>query len=505
MMTLVPQIKNVIYCCCLFAYSFLVRAQEQVPFAQIQNKHINGDAILIGNSILGKNVSKKHDDFGLLNDQIRMKYIDVDNTSSTFSSSTADISIPYQGAKIVSASLYWSATYPFEKGSKREGPTEITYKGNDKRSGEINEVLFKTPNSEYTTVNGTIIFDGFENESFTESAPYVCYADVTSLMDNNAINGTYTVANVTATQGFMSGGSAAGWMLFVVYESDEATPKSISSFHGFSYLNDSEQTIEFNNFKTVAKGNVDASIFTATLEGDGKLYRDQCALYNTKTETFSILRSNQRPAKNFFNSKITRNDKVVTSRNPASLNTLGFDLVELKVPKGLITNDQTETVLKLSTRADRYYVFFTAFKVEIDEAFYLNKEAIVSSKIEFDSDIIKTSKRADLSDLVEAQKEEEVTLERIRKELKQVTLSIPGMDPSYYLITNVFSKPKNAAKWKDFLKSKGHSPDSFVNPKNNWYYVYIAKSSDLKEVYKTYKKLAIHNYFNEIWVFKINL
>ena len=60
-------------------------------------------------------------------------------------------------------------------------------------------------------------------------------------------------------------------------------------------------------------------------------------------------------------------------------------------------------------------------------------------------------------------------------------------------------------KWENFLSSKGYSPKSFVNPKNKWYYVYVYTNEDLKKVYKTYKNLIKLDFFNEIWVYKINM
>ena len=42
-----------------------------------------------------------------------------------------------------------------------------------------------------------------------------------------------TVANVRATTGYIEGGAAAGWLLYVIYEDDTETAKYFTSYSGF--------------------------------------------------------------------------------------------------------------------------------------------------------------------------------------------------------------------------------------------------------------------------------
>ena len=58
---------------------------------------------------------------------------------------------------------------------------------------------------------------------------------------------------------------------------------------------------------------------------------------------------------------------------------------------------------------------------------------------------------------------------------------------------------------KDVLNTKGHTPNSYVNPKNNWDYVYVFYSEDLDEIYAKYKELVSLSYFKDIWISKVNL
>jgi hypothetical protein len=486
-----------------FLFTFQIIAQEQQEFQHYQKQYVNGDAVVIGNNIVSKHNTKPLNDFSIINDDVKMRYVDIDKDGSTFSSSSATLSIRSNNATIKSATLYWSAVYPYTKGTKSKSADEIYYEGNNIRESNINTIKFRTPESNYFDVVGTIIYDGYNTKDFENNAPYVCYADVTELIKSkNDFNGEYTVANVKATEGFVSGGSAAGWLLFIVYEAPEETSKLITSYHGFSHLSSNNLDIKFTDFKTIASGEVNASIISATLEGDAKLSRDQSFIYNSELKEFTPFKNKLRSVKNFFNSKITIDNRYFTQRNPNSTNTLGFDVVQMKVPKGIIQNSQTETVLRYGTRSDRYYLFFTAFKTEINEVFHINKESIVASEIKFDEPEIMIKASHDKGQFDE---KEEISVSEIKRELKQVTLNIPSIPKGYYLITNVFSKPNYAKRWETFLLSKGHDPKTFINPKNNWRYVHVYNNLDIREVYKSYKKLVSKDYFKEIWVFKINM
>ena len=89
--------------------------------------------------------------------------------------------------------------------------------------------------------------------------------------------------------------------------------------------------------------------------------------------------------------------------------------------------------------------------------------------------------------------------------LRDKVLNIPSLEKGYYIITNVFSKPNLASNWEEYLISKGLKAKTFINPNNNWHYVYVYKSDDIYQVYKNHQKLSELNYFKEIWVFIINM
>lgn len=515
-MTLKLKLYGILMCCAFTT----VHAQIENQFNKVDSFYINGDAIITGNNILSEDDTKELNDFSLLNDQIRMKYVDIDASSKTFSSSSATVAIQDSSATLVKATLYWAGIFPFLKGTKKEKPNEIFYYGSGDRKGPIESVLLKTPgNNEYQTVNGTILFDGLDKEGYEDSAPYFCFADVTELLKKSQhLNGEYTVANIKATQGFVSGGGAAGWFLFIIYEAAGARPKYISSFNGYAPVNDNVVDIELTDFKTREEGNIKASIFAAALEGDAKLYQDQLAIMKSGDSSFVALKNKLRPGKNFFSGKISLNDDYIMNRKPASLNSLGFDVLKADVPDDVFSNSQTSTTLRFSTKADRFYAFFSAVSIEISEIFQLNKEALTGDVIlaetnnetaQEDNEVSAESQMVEEKALISEPESPEPAKPRsvreTEKRMRTVNMTIPDQEPGYYIITNVFSKPSYAERWEDFLKEKGHEPGNFVNPKNNWRYVYVNESIDLELIYKSYLKLVKLDYFNEIWVFKVNM
>lgn len=75
--------------------------------------------------------------------------------------------------------------------------------------------------------------------------------------------------------------------------------------------------------------------------------------------------------------------------------------------------------------------------------------------------------------------------------------------PGYYLVTNAFSKPENAVKWKAVLTDMGFEPRSFMNLENGLTYIYIAyETSDfmLRDMLTAARELPL---LKETWIKQI--
>lgn len=382
-------------------------AQVAVPFTQRLaggSLKIKGDIVFVGNNITNRAPAATPSDANTPyngtanNNGLNFEYIDVDGDASTFSSSTANLAIATSCKRIVYAGLYWTATYPFERSGPGGDGTSSNYTGSP-RNNSWNQVKFKVPGGAYVDLTAdnaadpagdedSIIFDGFNAANPSNSfyaAPYVCYKNVTSLVQALAnANGTYTVANQRAARGIRPDGISSGWSLVIIYESPTLPSKYISVFDGYANIFDginAANAVDFNvnGFQTLPSPlPVRARIGVSSLEGDVSLTNDRFRIKANSVAGFSDISNAVNPANNFFNGSISNNGAIVTTRNPNSTNTLGFDLdiVNVNNPPGgaapflggsVIPNGETGATLRVTTNGDAYGTYLATFDVEIIE------------------------------------------------------------------------------------------------------------------------------------------
>ncbi len=374
-------------------------AQVAVPFTQRLaggSIRIKGDIVFVGNNITNRAPANSPSDANnpyngtANNNGLNFEYIDVDGDASTFSSSTANLNISTSCKRIVYAGLYWTATYPFERSGPNGDGTSSNYTGSP-RNNTWNQVKFKVPGGTYVDLiadnaadppgdEDSIIFDGFDATNPSNSfyaAPYVCYKNVTSLVQALAnANGTYAVANQRAARGIRPDGISSGWSLVIIYESPTLPSKYISVFDGYANIFNginAANAVDFNvnGFQTLpAPLPVRARIGVSSLEGDVSLTNDRFRFKANSVAGFTTLSNAVNPADNFFNGSISNNGAIVTTRNPNSTNTLGFDLdiVGVNNPgNAVIPNGETGATLRVTTNGDAYGTYLTSFDVEIIE------------------------------------------------------------------------------------------------------------------------------------------
>ena len=292
------------------------------------------------------------------NDDLDMQYIDIDGDASTFSSSSAILTVPNPDCAIVRyAGLYWSAVF---NASDRTG---------------FDQLKFKIPGGTYQDLTADeILFDGAGDADFGYYSPYACYKDVTSIVAGMADpNGEYFAANIRASSGSsISGGVSGGWKMVVVYEDPNLPGKYITTFDGYAGIKSGETVdIPVNGFTTLpAPFPVIAQLGVGTLEGDNRIGGDGLSIKANSNLTYTALGNTVNPTNNFFNSNITRANAIVMDRNPNSINTLGWDVDFFNINNplnGVIPNNETGAILRASSSQDKYDIFFTSFDVEIIE------------------------------------------------------------------------------------------------------------------------------------------
>jgi len=73
----------------------------------------------------------------------------------------------------------------------------------------------------------------------------------------------------------------------------------------------------------------------------------------------------------------------------------------------------------------------------------------------------------------------------------------------YYVVVGVFSVMSHSMKFTKEMVAKGHRVNVALNPKNNFYYVYIYSSLDLEDAKRVRNEYRWKNLFKEAWIFNM--
>lgn len=561
---------------CLFLFTaFFLNAQVMLPFKPRYQGKVNGEMTFIGNQILNRidkenSPNKPYDDLtheNSPNTAFDMEYIDVDDDPKTFSSSAAALfSKKEENKSVVYAGLYWVGTYKVES-AYRKNDRIIGY---DDDRFEVEKVKIKFPQKKsYTTIQGSVLFDGIKERNTADQAPYLAYADITEyvkLLDNPF--GIYTVANIRATQGTLEGGTFGGWMIFFVLEDPEMPEKTIYSFDGFANVFQNSYDVTLTGLNEIGYPITRTEMIVAALGGDNRTGGDMVYLSSNTAPSLKNLRTRTRSTGNLFNSTLHHFDQPYMSRIPASKNTLGFDIFQTKLELGkdFITPETNQLLYRLKTSDDRYLFYFTAISTEnIEEeepvsasgfafgkikkelearaqgAFYdgtnivpyemrgaasMNKtvesreqkETLVSS----DSKVEKAESKEEQGNnssttnsaieggsksekATSSQQTSSKTSDSSKEKLDIRILNHPELKKGYYLVANVFSEPVNARQFLSNLRKQGVLADYFINPANQYHYVYLSYATSL-ETAAGLKLSKLNNTYNgEIWLLAVNI
>lgn len=337
-------------------------SQEYVPFKVRKQENLKGGIKMIGNQILNAFPSNESFNRNDANDGQVMKYVDIDSDELTFSSSAATLTFNNPTcSKVRYAGLYWGGMYMYEDEVRKS-------------------IKFKLPSeTDYLEIYAdSYVYDSHILGKQFENRPYICYKDVTALMQNGNPSGEYIVANVRAYESEpnqVAGGVSAGWSLVVIYEDPNETSKHVTTFDGYASVSaiggiPNSVYFSFSGFKTLpAPLPVKARFGVMALEGDRVIAGDKLSIRRPDYSYFDLSDS-VNPSDNFFNSTISYEGQLLTSRRPASTNTLGWDIDLFSIPNSgntVIENDQTSATFKAHSTQDLYNIFFAAFEVEVIE------------------------------------------------------------------------------------------------------------------------------------------
>jgi uncharacterized repeat protein (TIGR01451 family) len=318
-------------------------------FASRFSTNVQGDIVFVANTLLTCTAALNADCSGALagtnsgaqlnNNNMNMRMLDTDADASTFNSSSANLAMP-TGATVLFAGLYWGAKTSL-------GTTGAPVVPNAALTGQVK---FKVPGSTtYATISATTL----DNDA--ASTAFQGFADVTSLVSAAGV-GTYTTANVQAGLG---ADRYAGWTMVVAYSDPNGTMKNLSVFDGFQTVSGTDVSIPVSGFLTPPTGPVNSTIGVVAYEGDAGTAGDKLTVNGT------VITDATNATTNFFNSTISNAGAINTSRNPANVNTLGYDSDTTKLAAGILANNATSANIVMSTTGDVYYPGVVTFATEL--------------------------------------------------------------------------------------------------------------------------------------------
>ena len=365
----------------LFLLGIMVSANAQVriPFTQRTSFYtpttkiynIKGDITMMGNTNL---TLVNYGDL-TLNNNNKMRYVDIDNDSNTFNSSSANLTLSTENdansgcSTIIYAGLYWTGKSTADGFSISPETFQVSKIINGSLVTKIlnkRTISLKGPKSNsYTqfTASPTNIYYPSTKDAFIFSA----YTEVTDYVRLNGI-GTYFAADIALTEG--NGGStgySGGWGLVVVYENAKMKNRDITLFDGYAVVLNSN-SIAYNlpvtGFNTIPFGTVGVKLGIMASEGDAALTGDYFQIQKNSDANYLDLSHDGNTVSNFFNSSISTGGNL---RNPTILNNTGIDISMFTIPNSnnsVIGNNQIATNFKYGTNGDTYAIFAIALAVD---------------------------------------------------------------------------------------------------------------------------------------------
>ncbi len=307
---------------------------------------------VVGNNVIAVEV---HQDAQSGSDITFDMGLDMVSDNGTFSSSSADLNLPSSCSEVLFAGLYWGATL----GGTNSPGWRVGY----------DTVKLKIPGAgAYINVvsTQTDLHDYAIPVASQNHIGYSAFKDITSLLNSTNANGTYIIANMVGPTGLNN--CAGGWAIVIAYK-DLSNPiaRNLVVFDGASFVTSSTFVdVPFGGFQTPVVGPVSADFGVICYDGDrnntdGFFFKQDSAVAGTYLDMASPFNaiSTSGSSGDSWNSTISNLNSVVTTRNPAHNNTLGYDadIIRLNNPLNFnLNNNRTSARLRLNSGGEKYYL-----------------------------------------------------------------------------------------------------------------------------------------------------
>jgi len=337
------------------------------PFTLRYQTAVYGNMVTVGNTVL---VAPDPNNISNCNGYTNGKYIDdaplrnnyyvlcdfYADPSRPSTSATIDTQIPDpDNSRLVWAGLYWQALTDLSetellnmtikiKNENSTGYTDISYDQLDYNDYRI---------TNYTGNNSTFVFSAF--------------ADVTQVFkDNNWLNGTFTVADVPAVEGKLSGlGTYGAWTLVLIYENKDEDIRSFSVYDGYEIIDGrNEVNIDIKGFYTPKKTPIESTASFFVAEGDKNIVGDHLYAKPSKKTSETQLTHDSSSDKQAVWSAIYP-DFI---RTPSPTNNQGIDIQSFELGtagENIMEPQESEINFRFTTGGDVYWPSMIAFNTEL--------------------------------------------------------------------------------------------------------------------------------------------
>lgn len=250
-----------------------------------------------------------------VNSDYEMFYVDEDDDPNTYNSSRAHLALP-ANSRVTYARLYWGGNLRVgeQKPPKDNGRVLIAEPG-----GRYKEVLADTR---------TAHRDAAGADAFQASA------DITPLVRHSR-SGLWTVAQVNVAMGHSEVGAWGGWTLVVAYENSAEPLRQLALWDGFETLDATRtrQEVTLAGLRIPARAKGTAGF--VAYDGDRGATGDALNVRTDEGKPHS-LHDATNPAADVMNSTIG-NPGPAVQRQPAHLNTLGYDSDVVDISSALVS------------------------------------------------------------------------------------------------------------------------------------------------------------------------
>ncbi len=119
------------------------------------------------------------------------------------------------------------------------------------------------------------------------------------------------------------------------------------------------------------------------------------------------------------------------------------------------------------------------------------------------SNVNKIQKKAERYNTEELERNT-VAQDKIATKKAGKTFRLDGVNSGFYIIANVFANPNNAKRFVKTLNSYGLSASYFINPENNWRYVYLKRHQSWNNALISYYSKINDSYDDKMWIMRVN-